>query len=170
MKFLIGLIFSFSAFSSIEIMNFKIIPGQFHQGGKVSAHLVSTDTVKNVMLLQLDYEVSKKPLVPVPQEYLKGGMSQELPLEFIDERGFLKLEIDKKMELPDATLVHMGRVQLAGLDNAHQVRIIAKNGRSETDVFFHPHLPELGWGKVRLLLHTPIPFLKDYLLEAVLVQ
>ncbi len=171
MKFLIlCFLFSLTALAAIETLNFKIIPGKFHQGGKASAFLLSTDDVKNVMLVKLDYEVYKKAMVPVPSEYLKGSVEQELPLIFIDERGFLKLEVDKKMDLPDATLVHMGRVKLGALDNAHQVRIIAKNGRSEIDVYFHPHLPELGWGKVRILLHTPIPLLRDYSLEALLVQ
>lgn len=170
MKLILSLLFSLSAFAGADVLTFKILPGKFHQGGKASASLLSTDAARNVMVVKLTYEVQKKALIPVPSEFLKGEDKQELPLEFIDERGFLNLEVKKTMELPEATLVHLGRVVLGSHTRAHHVRIIAKNGRSETDVFFHPHLPELGWGKVRLLLHTSIPFLKDYSLEAVLAE
>lgn len=160
--------FSFSAYSAIEALNFKILPGKFHLGGKASAVILSTDTQRGVMIVKLDYEVIKKALVPVPNEYLKGGLDQELPLEFSDERGYLNLEKQGTMDLPEATLIHLGRVSIGNHQQGHRVKIKAKNGRSETDVYYHPHLPELGWGKVGLLLHTPIPMLKDYSLEAVL--
>lgn len=162
------LLVSFSAFASIDMIKFKILPGKFHQGGKASASLLSTDTQRSVMVVKLEYEVFKKALVPVPNEYLKGGLDQELPLEFSDERGYLNLEAHGTMELPEATLIHLGRVTVGTNLQGHHVRIKAKNGRSETDVYYHPHIPELGWGKVGLLLHTPIPMLKDYALEAVL--
>lgn len=162
------LLISFSAYATIDMLNFKILPGKFHQGGKASASILSTDTQRGVMVVKLEYEVIKKALVPVPNEYLKGGLDQELPLEFSDERGYLNLEAKGTMDLPEATLVHLGRVTVNGNLQGHHVRIKAKNGRSETDVYYHPHIQELGWGKVGLLLHTPIPLLKDYALEAVL--
>lgn len=165
--FLLSLLFSLSVWSAGPT-HFKILPGKLHQGGKASADIISTDTHKKVILVRLNYEVYKKTLVPVPDEYLKGSSDQELPLEFIDERGYLNLEQSKTRELEDAILIHLGRVSLGGHTNGHHVRIKAKNGRSETDVYYHPHLPELGWGKVRLVLHTPIPLLKNYAMEAVL--
>ena len=170
MNKIIGLIllFSLSAFALPDATHYKIVPGKLHQGGKASANIISTDAIKKVMLVRLNYEVYKKALVPVPEEYLKGSSDQELPLEFIDERGYLNLEAMKTQELEDAILIHLGRVAIAGHINGHHVRIKAKNGRSETDVYYHPHLPELGWGKVRLVLHTPIPMLKNYAMEAVL--
>lgn len=164
----LAVLISTSAMAASDAMNFKIIPGKLHQGGKASADLLTTNKEKGVMVVKLAYEVYKKALVPVPDEYLKGSVDQELPLEFIDERGYLNLENSKTLELDDAILVHMGRSVVAGHGNGHHVRIKAKNGRSETDVYFHPHLPELGWGKVRLVLHTPIPMLKNYSMEAVL--
>jgi hypothetical protein len=122
------------------------------------------------MLAKLDYVVIKKFAVPVPSEYLKGTEKQELPLEFIDERGYLNLEAKGPMELEDAVVHHVGRVTVGKLLNGHHVKIVAKNGKSETEIFFHPQIPELGWGKVRLTLHTPIPFLRNYTLEAVLID
>lgn len=162
------LILSISAFADPDVLNFKILPGKFHQGGKASASVLSTDAQRAVMVVKLEYEVVKKALVPVPSEYLRGGLNQELPLEFIDERGYLNLEINRTLDLPEAILIHLGRVTIGSYQNGHHVRIKAKNGRSETDVYYHPNLPELGWGKVGLMLHTPIPMFKDYSLEAIL--
>lgn len=166
----LAVLISTSAMAITDSMQFKIIPGKLHQGGKASADLLSTNKDKGVMVVKLAYEVYKKALVPVPDEYLKGSVDQEFPLEFIDERGYLNLENAKTLELPKATLVHLGRIVVAGHSNGHHVRVKARNGRSETDIYFHPHLPELGWGKVRLVLHTPIPMLKNYAMEAELAE
>lgn len=159
-----------SAIAASGVLHFTVLPGKLHQGGKAAAQLISINKTNQTMTVNLAYEIYKKVLVPVPDEYLKGSDKQELPLEFIDERGYLNLEINKTMDLPEATLVHLGRVTVGQHKNGHHVRIVAKNGKSETEVFFHPHLPELGWGKVRITLHTPIPLLKNYSMEAVLKE
>jgi len=78
------------------------------------------------------------------------------------------LETKKTMELPDATLIHLGRSSVAGLENGHLVKIKARNGKSETDIYYHPHLPEMGWGRVKLTIFTPLPIFSNYMMEAVL--
>lgn len=170
LKFLFFALFSFSALATREVLNFKITPGKLHAGGKAAAQIESIDAAKNVMLAKLAYEVIKKPLVPVPDEYLKGTEKQELPLEFIDERGYLNLEAKGPLKLEDATVYHVGRTKIGKLSEVHHVKIVATNGRSVTEVFYHPEVPELGWVKVRLTLHTPIPMLKNYSMEAVLID
>jgi hypothetical protein len=167
-KFIFLLLISFSVSATNEVLNFKIIPGKLHAGGKASARIASIDTAKRVMLALLTYEVIKKPLVPVPDEYLKGIEKQELPLEFIDERGYLNLEAKGPLNLPEAVVFHLGRVKLEKRSDVHHVKIVAKNGKSETEVFYHPHVPGLGWVKVKITLHTPLPILKNYEIQTVL--
>lgn len=167
---LFALLFSLCAFANPAPIHFKVVPGKFHAGGKAVAQIQSTDNAKNTMVVKLDYEVVKRFGVPVPNEFLKGTDSRELPLEFIDERGYLNLEAKGPKDMDEAVVYHMGRVTVGKYSNGHHVKIVAKNGKSETEVFYHPHLPELGWGKVKLTVHTPIPFLKSYILEAVLID
>jgi hypothetical protein len=162
--------FSFVALASADVLHFKISPGKLHSGGKASARIQSVDSAKDQMLVFLTYEIVKKALVPVPEEYLKGTEKQLLPLEFIDERGYLNLEANGPLQLTDATVYHLGRVKLGGLINAHLVKIVAKNGKSEIEVTYHPQLPELGWAKVKLTIFTPIPIFKNYSIEAALIN
>jgi hypothetical protein len=169
-KFVLLTLFSFSVFASPDVLNFNITPGKLHAGGKAAAKIESVDTTKGVMLAYLSYEVIKKSLVPVPDEYLKGTEKQELPLEFIDERGYLNLEAKGSLQLEDATVYHVGRLKLGKRSDVHHVKIVAKNGRSMTEVFYHPQVSELGWVKVKLTLYTPIPMLKNYSMEAVLID
>jgi hypothetical protein len=170
LKILFLMMFSLSALATIEVLNFKINPGKLHAGGKAAAKIESIDSAKGIMLAFLAYEVVKKPLVPVPDEYLKGTEKQELPLDFIDERGYLNLEAKGPLKLEDATVYHLGRTKIGSRTGVHHVKIVATNGRSMTEVFYHPEVPELGWVKVRLTLYTPIPLLKNYSIEAVLID
>ena len=169
-QFIFCILFSFTAFAYTTPVHFKVIPGKFHAGGKAVAQIKSTNDAKRTMVVKLDYEVVKRWGVPVPSEYLKGTDNRELPLDFIDERGYLNLEAKGPMDMEEAVVYHKGRVTVGKFSNGHHVKIVAKNGRSETEVFYHPNLPELGWGKVKLTVHTPIPFLKSYILEAVLIK
>lgn len=162
------LLLSFSAMAVEEVTNYTITAGRYHQGGKAQASILSTDAAKEIMTVELKYQVYKRALVPVPSEYLKGSEVEELPLEFIDERGYLALEESKTKDLPEATLIYMGRVNIGSYQNGHYVRIKAKNGKSDTDIYYHPQIPGLGWGKVQLFIHTNIPLLKNYNIMAVL--
>jgi hypothetical protein len=163
--YLLVLLFTFNSFA-IDAAFFDILPGKLHSGGYLRSDLLDINDAQQTMKVKLQYEVIKRPLVPVPNEYLKGEEVQVLPLEFLDERGYLELEIKGTRELVDAWLKHQGRVEIAGLKDIHFVKIIAKNGRSEIDVYFHPTVEELGWVFLRLTLHTEIPLLRHYALEA----
>lgn len=168
--YLITALISLSAFALPETLNFRITPGKFHLGGKAAARIVSTNQDKDIMQVLLSYEIVKRPLVPAPEEYLKGSERQDLPLEFIDERGYLNLESKGPLKLPDATVYHLGRVKAGTRTNAHRVKIVASNGKSETEITYHPHIPELGWASVKLTIFTPLPLFRSYTMEAVLVE
>jgi hypothetical protein len=167
---ILAFLLSLSTFAAPDTLNFRITPGKFHLGGKAAARIVSTNTDKDIMQVMLSYEITKRPLVPAPEEYLKGSEKQDLPLEFIDERGYLNLEAKGPLKLPDATVYHLGRVKDGSRSNAHRVKIVATNGKSETEITYHPHIPELGWVRVKLTIFTPLPLFKSYTMEAVLVD
>ena len=155
---------------ALEGSNFKILPGKFHTGGTFFATIKATSDARQTMTINLKYDIDKKNLVPVPKEYLKGEISQDIPLEFIDERGYLSLEASKTKEFEDAKAVYLGRVDVGEFKNSHHVNVIAKNGKSETELYFHPQAPGIGWVKVRMTVHPPLPILKNYTVVALLIK
>ena len=159
---------SFSAIAAFDVSKYDILPGKFHKGGTFIASVKSTNPAKKTMTIKLRFDVEKRTMVPVPSEYLKGELDQDFPIEFLDERGYLDLEADKTLDVSEAKATYIGRVDLGEYKNAHHVRVIAKNGRSETDLYYHPHVPGLGWAKVHMVIHPPLPILKNYIVDAVL--
>lgn len=154
------LLLSTTLHAGIDTLNYNIHPGKLHQGGTLAVVATKIDTAKNLMEVEIKYDVIKKPLVPVSAELLKSSMILELPLDFQDERGYLDLEIKKSMDSEKATIYHAGRVDIGNLKNAHHIRILNKRGKFECDLYYHPSVPELGWPTVRLLLNISI--LKNY--------
>jgi len=161
------LLFSFSAMAA-DGSNFNILPGKLHTGGTFFATIKSISDAKQTMTINLKYDIDKKRLVPVPKEYLKGEISQAIPLEYIDERGYLNLEVAKTKDFADAKAVYLGRVDVGEYRNSHHVNVIAKNGKSETELYFHPQAPGIGWVKVRMTVYPPLPILKNYTVVALL--
>jgi hypothetical protein len=150
--------------ASIETLSYKILPGKLHTGGTLDASVLSTDEAKDIMEVLLKYDIIKKPFVPAPADLLKSSMTLELPLEFLDERGYLNLEMTKLRDMEKATLHYVGRVDIGKFKNAHHVRILNKKGKFECDVYYHPSMPELGWPEMRLILNVSI--LSNYEVKA----
>lgn len=86
----------------------------------------------------------------------------ELPPEFRDERGYLELEQVGSMSLPKADLKYLGRVDFRNYENAHKALIIPHNGKSKTEIIYHPELPGVGWGRVRTIFISSVPILNGY--------
>lgn len=146
---------------------FKILRGKLHTGGSLT---VETGAVMNQgkdINLMFKYKINKKGLVPVPSEYLQGDYKQVMPVMFLDERGYIELSRVKKMKVPEATLIYLGKTQIGTLQNAHKVKIVADNKKSEIEITYHPHLDGMGWGYLKLTIFTPIPLLGDYVIEGV---
>ena len=164
MKTLIfALLFTVGAMAS-EKTTFDILPGKLHKGGFLTAEpelMPHSDS----MMIQMKYEILKKGIVPVPSEFLKGTYEQKLPSKFLDERGYLELEKNKSMKIDEATVKYLGRTDYRGQNDAYYVQIIPDNRKSEIFLVYHPTAPGLGWDKVRLVLHTGLPMLDDYVLE-----
>lgn len=163
------LLFSFSAMA-LEGSNFKILPGKFHSGGSFFASVKSTSDAKKTMTINLKYDIDKKTMIPVPKEYLKGEIEQDIPLEYLDERGYLSLEQTMTKDFSDAKAVYLGRVDVGIYKDAHHVNVIAKNGKSETELYYHPQAPGIGWVKVRMTIYPPLPILKNYTVVALLTK
>jgi hypothetical protein len=162
MKILFTLLFTFNLYAT-ETSLFDILPGKFHKGGYLIAEpsVINNEEVK----IKMNYEIYKKGYVPVPSEYLKGVYEQNLPAMFMDERGYLELEKLKEINLSDAKIVHLGRVVYGEYNDAHHVHIIPHNKKSEMYLVYHTNNIGLGWDQLKLIIHTPIPLLKSYLIR-----
>ena len=154
---------SLSLFAS-ESSHFDILPGKFHKGGFLSATSIDQTNTDQILINML-YEIKKKDLVPVPSHFLKGTYQQKLPSIFLDERGYLELEKVKSIKIEEAKIVYLGRVNLGTLNDAHRIHIIPDNKKSEMFLTYHPTAPGLGWDQLKLILHTNLPILGDYVIE-----
>ena len=164
MKLLFVVLFMMVGAMANETTSFDILPGKLHKGGFLVAApemIANTETV----LIKLNYEITKKGFVPVPSEFLKGSYDQKLPAMFLDERGYLELEKQKSMRIDEASVVYLGRTSYRGMNDAHYIKILPNNKKSEIFLVYHPTAPGLGWDQVKLVLHTGIPMLEDYVLE-----
>jgi hypothetical protein len=148
---------------------FGILPGKLHKGGTLTATPSETD-IPGMIRILIDYEITKKNLVPVPSAYLTGNYEQVLPEEFLKEDGYLALEQAGAIEAQDSTIIHQGRVPFRNLSNAHLIQIIPNNGKFEIHLVYHPSIPGLGWDEVKLILHTGIPLLGNYWIEGSLLE
>ena len=146
-----------------EHSKFEILPGKLHKGGSLVAKAESIN--ENYVLINLNYEIFKKGLVPVPSEYLKGVYKQKLPAIFLDERGYLELEQLKSMKIEESTVYYKGRTKYRDFQDAHLIQILPDNKKSEIFLVYHPQAPGLGWDNIKVILHTGILLLENYMLE-----
>ncbi len=164
MKLLLILCVASLSLFAAESSQFDILPGKLHKGGFLSA-ISKIQPNSDQILIDMVYEIKKKDLVPVPSHFLKGTYGQKLPSIFLDERGYLELEKVKSMRLEEAKVVYLGRVSLGTLNDAHRIHIIPDNKKSEMFLTYHPTAPGLGWDQLKLVLHTNLPILGDYVIE-----
>ena len=101
-------------------------------------------------------------MVPIPDSELKGESVFELPPEFRDERGYLELQTKGAIELEDATLKFVKRLKWNNLNDAYQILLLPKNGKSKVEIVYHPSLPAAGWGKILITFINNIPIFNGY--------
>ena len=160
---LLSLFLSFNTWAT-EISHFNVLPGKLHKGGFLDATPSSIEN-SDQMLINIVYEIKKKTLVPVPNQFLKGTYEQKLPAIFLDERGYLELEKVKSMRIDEASVVHLGRTTIGTFSDAHLIQILPDNKKSEMILTYHPTTNALGWDSIKLILHTDLPILGDYVIE-----
>ena len=157
------MVIAMNVFAS-EPSTFDILPGKLHKGGSLIAEAIPTQA-KETINIKMDYEIIKRGYVPVPSHYLKGVHYQPLDSKFLDESGYLELETLGSMDIGEAKILHLGRIQYNEHSDAHYIHILPHNGKSELFLVYHPTIQGLGWDNLRLILHTDAPILRDYLIE-----
>lgn len=168
MKLLILAFILFSQFAFAYTKDqFKILRGTLHTGGSLSVETGAVINSGKDINLMFKYKINKKGLVPVPSEYLQGDYKQVMPVLFLDERGYIELARVKKMKVPEATLIYLGKTNLGANKNAYKVKIAADNKKSEIEIIYHPHLDGMGWGHLKLTIFTGVPLLGNYVIEGV---
>lgn len=165
MKFIFALIlllFSWYNFAQ-NSADYSVLKGQLHKDGKVVI-VILPDPAK--YKVQMNYDVKKKSLVPVPARLLKGKTVIEFPEIFRTEAGYKALEQHKVMEIPKARLKFVKRGNHKNLKNAYFIEVHPINKKSKIDIIYHPSLPAVGWSRVRITFLSKIPVLNGYELVA----
>ncbi len=143
-----------------NVANYTVQKGKLHSGGKARVEVVENSPEK--FIVNLNYEIYKKILVPIPEDQLKGETLFELPPEFRDERGYMELQTKGVMELEKATLKFVKRVKWKNLTDAYQIVILPKNGRSKVEAIYHPSISAAGWANILVTFINNIPIFNGY--------
>jgi hypothetical protein len=159
------LVLFFTQFTFAQTSSFMILPGKLHKGGDLKATASTFDQSKDQFMVVLNYKILARALVPVNPKYLTGSYTQMLPLSFLDERGFLELEIKKTMNIQDAIIKHLGRVNIIPYKDAHFIGIYPTNGKSKIFLSYHPQIKGLGWQNLSLILNLNVPIFSNYELK-----
>ena len=166
----LSLLISILSFAG-NFSEFEIQKGRLHKGGFMEA---STDRLvtDNQISVSVKYEVD--PVwwlaLPVVEKYLVGTYIQKLPAKLLSEEGMLNLEKVKTINIfnargkVEAVVQHQGRISYNQV-RAHRIRIEPTNKKSEMYVTYHSSIDGLGWDDLKLIIHTPIPLLKSYVIE-----
>lgn len=159
---LVSLTMSLSLFAQGSAY-YEVSKGKLHTKGSVTTTILPDQAHFKV---QMDYDVKKKKLVPVPGKLLKGKTVMEFPQVFRTEAGYKELQKKGVMDSPKAELVFVKRADAGSLKNAYFIEIKPKNKKSKIDVIYHPSLPSVGWSQVNITFLSPLPILDGYQLEA----
>jgi len=157
--FYLSLIFSMNLLAAEDTAHYEILKGKLHRGGSATVKVLPDS---DNFVVDLNYKIQKKALVPVPDKHLSGKTTVELPIQYRDERGYLELEEKGTVEIEKARLVYQKRVNVAEYKDAHQILILPSNGKSKTQIIYHPDAPALGWLRVKVIFVSDIPLLNGY--------
>lgn len=161
-KLIILFLFIFMTNLSVaaDIANYHILKGKLHSGGKAQVEI--TENSQDKFVAKMNYEIYKKILIPIPDDVLKGENIITLPPEFRDERGYMELAIKGTMEIEKARLQFIKRAKWKNFNDAYQIVIFPKNGKSKIEVLYHPSVPAAGWGRVLVTFISNAPILNGY--------
>ena len=146
---------------------YLIDEGKLHRKGSASVEVLENPRAYQV---KMNYTIDKKRLVPVPDKYLAGQTTINLPSMFKDERGYLELESKKKMQVDGARLTHLGRTTFKKFNDAHKINIILSNGKGKIELVYHPSLSGAGWGNIKMVFISDIPLLNGYTIQCRLAE
>lgn len=144
---------------------YSVKKGKLHSKGKI---LVTVLPEPQKFKVQMDYEVKKKPMVPVPDKLLRGKTVMEFPEKFKTEEGYKELERDKIMDIPKAVLKFVKKADYGTFKNAYFLDVFPKNKKTKINIIYHPSVPSAGWIDVKLEFISEIPVLDGYRIEATL--
>lgn len=143
--------------------HYNVLPGKLHKKGSVAVKVLPSKTSYDV---EMDFEVKKKTLVPVPEKLLKGSKVYQFPIKFKTKQGYADLEKSKTMVIPKAVLNFVKRGNFGRLKNAYFIQVLPTNKKSKIDIIYHPSLASVGWARIKITFLSNIPLLHNYELEA----
>lgn len=157
---LAALVLSQVAFGQ-DLARYRILEGRLHRGGAASVEVMANESFR----VRINYELVKKPLVPIPSDALKGDATVDLPELFRDERGYLELEAKGSMSLPDGEIRFLRRTRWGAFSDAYLVEVLPESGRARVEAVYHPSVPGAGWAQLRITFTSKVPLLNGYLAE-----
>jgi hypothetical protein len=162
--FIVSTLFLISNYSyALSSAHYNVIPGKFHKQGNVAVKVLPNKASYDV---EMDFEVKKRLLVPVPEKLLKGSKVYQFPIKFKSKQGYVDLEKSKTIVTPKAVLNFVKRGNFGRLKDAYFIQVLPTNKKSKIDIIYHPSLASVGWARIKITFLSNIPLLHNYELEA----
>lgn len=143
--------------------HYNVLPGKLHKKGSVAVKVLPNKTSYDV---EMNFEVKKKALVPVPEKLLRGSKVYQFPIKFKTKEGYVELEKSKSMLIPKAVLNFVKKGNFGKLKNAYFIQVLPVNKKSKIDIIYHPSLASVGWARIKITFLSKFPLLNNYELEA----
>lgn len=148
-------------FTSTTIIH-DVVPTKIINNGtyqiQTSALATDNEAVTDIRV-KIHYELHTNWYAPVPDQI--GDLTQDLPVEFSREEGYLELERQGHEQFKNVDLYHLGRVNDGEFQNCHKIRVVKQDHTWEAIAYYHPAIASTGWSHMELTLKN-VPGLGDY--------
>lgn len=112
-------------------------------------YLKTTDLKDDVFTLELKYTISVS-FFFMSKEF-KGVKNIDLPTKYLEPYGYEDLEEVGRTQDSQATLVHMGRIDLPNYYDCHRVKIIPNGGKDWDGIFTYcPGIGSVGFARTQI--------------------
>lgn len=133
--------------------------GSLHSGGSLEIKIL--EQRQDDFDIEISYKINPRMLVPLAEEYRSGQMVTTLPIEYLDENGYLDLQQSGTYQHNAADILYVGQENLNSLLDSHRVQIAPHNGKWKLDIWYHPSVELPSWPRLRLEL-TNVPLIGRY--------
>lgn len=145
-------------FAQAQIVH-NIESGSLHSGGSLTLKILERRETE--FDIEISYEIKPRLFVPVSREYRSGKMVTTLPIQYLDENGYLDLQREGSFAQQEASISYVSQEDFGEYYDSHHVRILPDNSKWKLDIWYHPSVAAPSWPRLSLELSN-IPLIGRY--------
>ncbi len=157
-RFIVSLTLLLPFFAQAQLTH-QIESGSLHSGGTLKIKIL--EQRQDDFDIEISYSINPRMFVPLGQAYRNGKMVTTLPIEYLDENGYLDLRHQGSLEHSDADIVYVGQEDFQDYVDSHRVRILPDSNKWKLDIWYHPSVELPSWPRLSLELSN-VPLVGRY--------